>query len=576
MMNYLRLLFFALILIGLPSCSGTGQTERLFGHFLNRHVDRIKPIHKKYNEALWSTYSGKSSFSDLLEKSRQSDSLYKVAGEPPEYYQGLLNNIYDNTTDFDILMKIKQSGLITDSLLKRQFVKVFREYISIQNNWEESENRRTRLFEQFFALKKNDATFWDSIKIAKSNDARSQWLNRYAQLSEDYRNMIKAMNQDALKLGYQNYYQLIMDFNGVDYENIDEILSIIERETKTDYQQLLAISQNDICKRFNIDIDRINNKHYNYSIMQMMVPTNWNKKFTREELTTIVQEFFAFGDYDINDIWANSDIWYDEKKIDQSFFSCIDIEKKEYRIYADIQPTTLGVYTLMHEIGHAVHYKSVDQNVPYMLKDPHIIATEAVAIYFNDKLYHSETLRKMMGLPELPGSDYYEAFSDPMRLNFLRKMLRNVQFEKQIFENPNQDFNELWWALNEQYLLYTTHNEDRSPEWMTNQHIINASGSYLFYLFAFAVSAQLEAFFPDDVIGPLRGFMRYGDAMSWNELLKQSTGEELNLNYLFNSYKWKNKTAVPISLEFRERGSLSLHEQLIFDELFNKNIYTII
>ena len=576
MKKYLLQILLVIATICLTSCSSTNQTERLFEHFLNRHIERIKPIHKKYNEALWATYSGKSSFSDLLEKSRMTDSLYKVASEPPEYYQNLLNKVYDNTTDFEILMKIKKSGLISDSLLKRQFVKVFREYITIQNNWEESENSKTKLFEQFFALKKNDAAFWDSIMTTKSNNARNEWIDRYAKLTDDYRNMIKAMNKDALQLGYQNYYQLLMDFNGVDYSNIDEMLSIIERETNTDYQQLLAVSQEEICDQFNITRDEIRNKHYNYSVKQMMLPENWNKKFTREEVVKIVQDFFAFGDYDISNIWDNSDIWYDEKKIEQSFFSCGDLEKKEYRVYANIQPTTFGIYTLLHEIGHAVHYNSVDNNIPYMLKEPHIISTEAVAIYFNDKLYHSETLRSMMGLPEKPGSGYYDAFSDPMRLVFLRKILRNIQFEKQIYENPDQDFNELWWNLNEKYLLYPTREEDRSPEWISNQHIINASGGYLYYLFAFAISAQLEAYFPDDIIGPLRGFMRYGDAMSWNDLLKKSTGEELNLNYLFNSYKRKNKSSVPITLDFKSSGSLSFHEQIIFDELYSKNIYTFI
>lgn len=571
-----QLILLLLFFVGLSSCSSSDQTERLFKHFLNRHINRVKPIHKKYNEAIWATYSGKSSFSDLLEKSRMTDSLYKVAGEPPEYYKSLLNNVYDNTTDFEILMKIKKSGLIFDSLLKRQFVKVFREYIYIQNNWKESENRKAKLFEQFFELKKNDAAFWDSIMNTKSNNARNEWIDRYAKLTEDYRNMIKAMNNEATHLGYQNFYELNMDFNGVDYLNIDKMISLIERETNGDYQQLLAISQQDICKQFNIKKEQIGTKHYNYSVQQMMVPYNWDKTFTKEEVLEIIHRFFAYGDYDISDIWANSDIWYNEKKVEQSFFFCADLDKKEYRVYADIKPSTLGIYTLLHEIGHAVHYKSVDNNIPYMLKDPHIISTEAVAIYFNDKLYHSKTLRSMMRLPESPDSDYYEDFSDPMRLMFLRKMLRNIQFEKQIFENPNQDFNKLWWSLNERYLLYATKYEEQSPDWISNQHIINANGGYLFYLFAFAVSAQLEAYFPDDVIGPVKGFMRYGDAMCWNDLLKQSTGEELNLNYLFNSYKRKNKSWVPITLDFKEPGSLSLHEQMLFDELLGKNIYTFI
>lgn len=557
-----------LLTLSVVGCSDSRQSERIFKHFLNRHVERVKPINKKMNEAVWDAYTGKSSFSELLTETRISDSLYKKLGEPTEYYQNLLNNVYDNSSDFELLIKLKQSGLIADTILKREFVDVFRNYVFTQNNWNETDSRKTELYEKFFELKKYESTYWDSVYQTDSKNARKEWIDRFADLTDDYRNMIVAMNNDARRLGYQNYYQLIMDFNGVDYSSIDEISRIVEQETLNDYKKLLTISRMDIQRRFDIESSAIQLKHYNYTVKQMMVPDEWRKDYTNETCLQIIKDFFALGNYEIDEIIENSDLWYEEGKIHQSFFFCSDPDECNYKIYANVKPNTIGVYTLLHEFAHAVHYKYVDRNIPYLLKDPHEIATEGVAIYFNDKLYHSTTLRNMMGLDSEPKSVYYKAFADPTRLVFLRKLVRNIQFEKSIFEDPHQDFNALWWKLTQKYMLYDVDEDEKLPEWMSNQHLINASGIHVFYLYAFAFSAQLEYYFPDNEIAPLKdGLMTYGDAMEWDDLLEKVTGEKLNLSYLFNSYKWKNKRVEPITFDVKPSNSLSYFEKDVYDML---------
>lgn len=559
------------------SCSDSKQSERLFTHFLNRHAERIKPINKRYNEAIWSTYSGQSSFSELYDKTRLTDSLLKIAGEPIDYYQGLLNNVYDNSSEFEMLLKIKQSGLLTDSLLKREFVNVFRNYIKIQNNWNESDKKKTELYEKFFELKKTESAFWDSLKQVSSGSGRKEWIERFASLTDEFRNMVVAMNKDTRQLGYQNYYQAVLDFNGVDYNSIDELCNIIENETNEDYRKLLAISQFHICKNYNIETSQIKLEHYNQSIKEMMIPQQWQKEYKNEEVVNLLKKFFALGNYEIDDVLQNSDLWYAEGKFNQSFFICTDLDEKDNRIYANIKPSTLGVYVLLHEMGHAVHYKYVDRKVPYLLKEPNQITTEAVGIYFNNKLYHSQTLREMMGIDDRESSVYYKAFSDPTTLIYLRKLIRNIQFEKGIFEDPTIDFNQLWWTLTQRYLFYdNVADVDRLPEWISNQHIVNASGIHVFYLYAYAFAAQLEAYFPDGNIADLKqGIMKYGDSMEWNELLKQATGEPLNLKYLFNSYKWKNKSDTPITFDVKMPEGLSFIEKRMYEDLIDGDLYAI-
>lgn len=545
MIKILKYYIFALLFI-LSGCSESKQTERLFCHFVKKHIERVKPLKEKYSETIWEAYTGKSSFSKLLEYSNESDSIFRSSSKPPEYYQSLLNNVYDNSSEFEILQKIKKSGLIQDPILNRQFMKLFREYLVIHNNWDNSEKQQAQLFEQFFDLKKSETAFFDSIKNTQSDvDARNLWMERFTELSIDFKKLIESKNNDARKMGYQNYFELEMDFNGVDYKQLDSFINIIEKETHSDYLQLLEMCKKEICQAFNINVTQIEQSHYTYITSQMHFPKAWNKTYTQAEAIDIINRFFGYGAFDTETIIKKSDLWYQKDKIDQSFFYCPDLDKKDLRIYANIQPNTRGIYVLLHEFGHALHYQSIDRSIPYLLKEPNTISTEAIAIYFNDKLYHSPSLLKLMGIPETNDLSFYNAFTNPSRVIFIRKMIRTIRFQQAIFENPNQDFNQLWWNLTDRYMLFDTSAKHRLPEWITSQHIIYANGIHVYYLYALAIAAQLEAYYPDDVIGPVIGFMKHGDAYHWQQLIEMLTGEKLNLNYLFNSYRKDKRSYLP-------------------------------
>jgi len=540
--------FFLLI-----SCSDKSQTEKLFQYFINKHVERIKPINQRLNEAVWATYTGENSYTDLMKESHRTDSLYVEGDKTAEYYQRLLNNLYDNSTEFEMFMRIKKSGLLTDSLLKRQFVKVYREYVSIQNNWDKTEKRKVKLCEQFYELKKTENSFWDSIGHVSEEVGRAMWIEKFSGLIGKYRDMIKAMNDDVKRLGYDNFFESTMDYYDVPYESLDQMVQIIDDETHEDYLQLLEICQSEICKANNISADQITPFQYREAHSRMMKPSEWKKEYSKEEFIKIIGDFFALGDYDISAIYKTSDIWYKESKINNSFFFCMDFDKHDYRIYSNSWPKAGEISTMVHEFGHAMHYQCVDTKVPYLLKEPHTILAEAVAIYFDSKIYTSKTIQERMGLASLEQNPYFKDYKNPSELLFIRKLLRNIKFEKAIFENPDQDFNELWWKLNKEYLCFDASITDRLPEWISNQQIVDFSGIHVFYLYAIAFAAQLEAYYPGQQMGPVKDkIMKYGDELSWSELIKRATGEELNLKYLIDFYKRNNTKNLPITFYLNE------------------------
>jgi peptidyl-dipeptidase A len=522
----------------LGSCTDQQQAEQLLQHFLNRHEFRIKPIIIRYNKALWNALSGKTSFTDLLNESRLMDSLYLAKGEHTEYYQNLLNNVYGNRSEFEILQKIKKSGLIGDSLLKRQFIKVYQEYVSISNNTDKSKAQMTDLFNQFYDLKRKEVAFWDSIKKVGAPDAQKQWIDKFTVLVDDYRDLIKLLNQDAVSQGFKNYNDMSLTFNGINTSELEIFIDKIDKGTKNDFDLLMKQVKEEIINKYHIEAQQIEPYQINQEFARFLLPSEKDTTYSKNDFMGILETFFGYGNLPIDAIYANSDIWFEEGKINQSFFFSPDSEKKDYRIYSNSKPNLLGMGNLIHEFGHAVHYQSVGPTIPYLLSEPHPITAEGVGIYFGNKLFYSKELQALLGINTPNKSVYFNQFTNPSVLVFARKLIRAIKFEKAIFENPDQDFNELWWSLSEKYLYEKVENKNRLPEWITNYHILTVSGIHVDYIYAIAFAAQLEYFHPGANFGALKDrLFFYGDAMSWDRLLELSTGEKLDLNYFFNSYR---------------------------------------
>jgi peptidyl-dipeptidase A len=488
---------------------------------------------------MWATYSGEASFNELLKESNRSDSLYLTGNTAPEYYQNLLNSMYDNPSEFELLEKIEKSGLITDPLLKREFGKVFRNYISIKNNWDEAEERKTELLDKFYDIKKRENNYFDSLLLEPASNRSAKWIGEFSALTDDFREMVKALNRDVKSLGYDNYFEFLMDDQEIEINSIEQMINSVEHITRDDYKQLLEICRSGRCKRECNTGKELTPFQFRCAHSQMLYPHEWSRIiYTKEGFIDLISRFFASGGFEINSIYEKSDIWFNKNKINNSFFFCADFEEADFRVYSNSEPIALKIFPLLHEFSHALHYQSVDKKISYFLKAPHSIIAEAIGLYFDSKIFTSEIIQAQLGLPCLEKNIFFHEFNNPSRLFMLRKLIRNIIFEKSIYENPDQDYNELWWRLNKEYLFIDPPPSDRLPEWMTSFHIIGTDGINVNYLFAFVYAAQLEYYFPDDQFAPIKeNVMKYGDSIPWYELIRISTGEPLNLNYLRRSYR---------------------------------------
>jgi peptidyl-dipeptidase A len=121
-----------------------------------------------------------------------------------------------------------------------------------------------------------------------------------------------------------------------------------------------------------------------------------------------------------------------------------------------------------------------------------------------------------------------------------------LRFEKALYENPDQDLNDLWWSLVEKYQGLHRPDDRSAPDYASKIHIVSAPCYYHNYmlgqLFACQVHQSIarEVLHADDVANawytenPAVGqFMiervfAPGRSLPWNELTRHATGQPLS------------------------------------------------
>jgi oligoendopeptidase F len=120
-----------------------------------------------------------------------------------------------------------------------------------------------------------------------------------------------------------------------------------------------------------------------------------------------------------------------------------------------------------------------------------------------------------------------------------------LRFEKELYANPNQDLNKLWWALVEKYQMMKRPEGRNAPDYASKIHIVAAPAYYHNYMMGQLFASQLHHAIARKVLkadphtalyvgkADVGDFMKKyvfapGKTMPWNALTEFATGKELN------------------------------------------------
>lgn len=159
--------------------------------------------------------------------------------------------------------------------------------------------------------------------------------------------------------------------------------------------------------------------------------------------------------------------------------------------------------TNLHEFGHAAYFKYLDRELPFVLRTcAHFLTTEAIAMLFGKMGKDERWLKKFLHLEEKTLQELSPELKKYQQLQMLisaRWIITFVFFEKELYENPEQDLNQLWWKTVEEIQLVTPPDNRDNPDWAAKIHFTLAPVYYQNYLLGELTAAHLQRYIEREV-----------------------------------------------------------------------------
>lgn len=213
---------------------------------------------------------------------------------------------------------------------------------------------------------------------------------------------------------------------------------------------------------------------------------------------------------------------------------------------------------MLHEFGHAVYEKYVSRKLPWELRrHAHIFTTEAIALLFNRFVSNPQWFQDAVGISdEEKNKIAKESFNNLRKeqLFFTRWEQVMYRFEREMYKDPEQDLNSLWWKIVEEYQLVKKPEGRNQSDWASKIHLALYPAYYHNYMLGELLASQLHHYIISKVIKSDELFLQsyagnkdvgeylknlffsYGALYPWNELIEKATGEKLNPKYYADQF----------------------------------------
>jgi peptidyl-dipeptidase A len=532
--------------------------EKELQTFIDNHVAKVKPLSKEANLAYWdAATTGKEEDYDKV-----SELTLKI------------RQIYSNPEDFAMLKEMKASGEIKNDILARQLELLYNGYLENQIE----PDLLKQIVDLGTDIEKNFSTFRGSIngekvtdnqikeilKTEKDSARREQaWLASKqvgAQVANDLIRLVKLRNEAARKLGFDNYHTLSLTAAEQDVNEIDKLFDELYELTNEPYRKVKAQLDEKLAEDYGISVDELMPWHYHDPFFQetpLVYDVDLDSYYKGKDVVKLAEEFYAGIGLSVDDIVAHSDLYDREGKNPHAFSTDIDREG-DVRVLANVKDNETWMETMLHELGHAAYDKYHDPKLPYLLKQPaHIFTTEGIAMFFGRLSRNPAWMQKMLDLSDQQRDDIQnvsDKYAQLKQLIFARWAMVMYNFEKELYANPDQDLNKLWWQMVEKYQFIKAPPDRDEPDWAAKIHFTIAPAYYHNYMLGELFASQLHNYLVHDILKlnsdenvSYIGQKKVGDFLKekvfepgaeykWNDMIKRATGETLSPKYFVNQF----------------------------------------
>lgn len=549
---------FLLILISfaiLISCQNKQKTmENKAKELIQNFEERFIPVFIEYNKAYFNaTISGK-------------DEDYKKAEE----YQLQMSKVLSDKELFKKVKELKEYNL-KNYLLKRQIEVLYNNMLRYQidsillDSIIKAEIALEQKFNTFRATIDGKTITDNEIEETLKNSTNSEELKKVwlaskqvgEAVASDIINLVKLRNKAAKSLGFSNYHEMMLNVTEQDPEQILQLIDKLDSITSESFAKVKDEMDDYLSKRLKIKKDELMPWHYQNRFFQeapAIYDIDLDKYFKNKDILKIVTDYYSSIGFDVTKILERSDLFEKPGKNQHAYCTSID-RSGDVRILANVKNNYNWTSTMLHELGHAIYEIGIDTNLPFLLREPaHIFTTEAIANYFGLMASNPQWLIKNLGVNEDEINKVKDNVFKNARLEklvFSRWSQVMYRFEKSMYENPDQDLNNLWWTLVEKYQLLKKPENRNKPDWAAKIHIATVPCYYHNYLLGDLLAAQIDSYIQShyskssngDITGNIEAgkylkekIFQPGLLYKWNDMIKQATGEELNPIYYVKKF----------------------------------------
>lgn len=372
-----------------------------------------------------------------------------------------------------------------------------------------------------------------------------------ALVEQDLKAVVMLRNQSARALGFGDYHKLQLHLAEQSQEQVLKLFDELDDLTREPFRKLKTMMDTKLAAQSGVSVDELRPWHYHDPFFQespSLFAADFDSVYAKADILKLCRDFYAGIGLPIDDVIARSDLYEKPGKSPHAF--CTDIDREgDVRVLANIVPTEYWMGTMLHELGHSVYSsKNIPRTLPYVLRaEAHILTTEGIAMMFERFSKDADWLQAMhVAVPDPAAFDRAGAQMHRAKiLVFSRWCQVMFRFEKELYANPDQNLNTLWWDLVERYQLVHRPEGRNAPDYASKIHIVSAPAYYHNYLMGELFACQLLAAIRRDVLkgadpgSSLVGNKRAGEflkervfnpgrSLDWNALTQHASGEPLN------------------------------------------------
>jgi len=365
-----------------------------------------------------------------------------------------------------------------------------------------------------------------------------------AAVADDVRELARLRNEVARGLGYRDWFALSLAIDELDEGKLLETLAHADRVTAEPFARWKEALDESLASRFGCTTEDLRPWHYADPFFQetpVEGSIDLDPFFAGKDIVALARRTFDGIGLEVESILDRSDLFPRSGKCQHAF--CIDVDRSgDVRVLANVVSNHDWADTMLHELGHGVYDLGFDESLPWILRNTHLVATEASALLFGSLAGSREWLERVLGVGAREGAELeaqLRAARAAELLLFTRWVLVMNAFERALYADPDDDLDSIWWELVARYQLVTPPEGRSAPDWAAKIHIAVSPVYYHTYLYGAIVALQLK----DAVFASVGGIVDRpeagallrqklyapGQSIRWDRLVEHASGMPLSV-----------------------------------------------